>query len=125
MAGITIPTMVLVLVLGVASASHAVYHGPIPVERIALFPATLGPNLWGVWNVLYVAIRRRREWPIGVHGALLTLLVGPIAWAVSTALDARIVTLPAAAGVLPFVVVVYYLVWKHGVAFLNDVLGVG
>jgi hypothetical protein len=125
MAGIAIPTMLFVMIPVVFLASHPLHHVPMPIERVLVFPATLGPNLWGLWNVLYVAVRRRRPWPIGVHGALLTLVVGPIAWTVATSFGVPHVTIETAGTVFPFVVVVYYLLWKHGVCFLNELLGVG
>jgi len=125
MAGITIPSMLLVLILVGFLAGHALHHGPLPIERVLVFPTTVGPNLWGLWNVLYTAMPRRRVWPIGLHGASLTLVLVPIAWTVATTFGVPFVTAGTVAAVYPFVVVVYYLLWKHGVSFLNDLLGVG
>lgn len=124
MAGITIPTMFLLMILSVFLASRQL-QGAAPIERVLIFPATLGPNLWGVWNVLFVVIHRRRTWPLGVHGVLLALLVGPIAWTVATRVGVPIATPEMAVVVFPFVIAIYYLLWKHGVRFLNQLLGVG
>lgn len=125
MAGITIPTLFLLVMLGVYLTVHSLHHTAAPMERVLIFPATLGPNLWGFWNVLYVAIHRRRAWPIGVHGVFLAFVVGPIAWTVATSVGVPFATLEAAIRVFPFVIVVYYLLWKYGVRYLNELLGVG
>ena len=36
------------------------------------------PHLWGVWNMLYLALRSRQRWSLAVHGAVLPLLLMPI-----------------------------------------------
>jgi hypothetical protein len=125
MAGVTIPTAFLIVILAVFLAIHGLHHGPTPIERFLVFPLALGPNLWGLWNMLYVAISRRRTWPIGRHGVLLTLIVGPVAWTVATSVGLPLAMIGTAAAVFPFVIVVYYLLWKHGVRFLNELVGVG
>jgi hypothetical protein len=89
MAGITIPTAFLLVILAVFVAIHQVYQGPLPVDRVLVFPMAIAPNLWGAWNMLYVAIRRRRHWPLGTHGVLLALIVGPSAWSIAHALACR------------------------------------
>ena len=84
----------------------------------------IAPNLWGAWNILYVAIRRRRDWPLGRHGMLLAMLIGPLAWLVARSQGAPRVPLTTAIAAFPFVLVLYYLLWKYGVRLLNETLGI-
>src|SRR6266851_4400306 len=74
-AGIAVPTMLLLVAMSVFSVTRYVYKIPIPIERVIVFPMALVPNLFGVWNMLYVWLRPRRHLPIGFHGALLPFLV--------------------------------------------------
>lgn len=124
MAGITIPTAFLLVILAVFVAIHQVYQGPLPVDRVLVFPMAIAPNLWGAWNMLYVVIRRRRHWPLGTHGVLLALIVGPSAWSIAHALGVPNATVDRAIVAYPFGVAVYYLVWKYGVRRLNEILGI-
>ncbi len=41
------------------------------------------PNMWGVWNMLHLALRSRLQWSIGVHGAILPLLLMPLGYALA------------------------------------------
>lgn len=118
MAGITVPTVFLLVVM----TGLAVAHGRLGrLERFIVFPMAVVPNLWGAWNMLYCG----RQWaPIGVHGALLPLLLVPAGFGLGRALELPWISVTGAALVLPVVVVVYYLAWKYLVAFLNEVLGV-
>jgi hypothetical protein len=124
MAGITIPTAFLLVILGVFLTVHGVHPGPLAVDRVLVFPMAIAPNLWGAWNILYVEIRRRRDWPLGRHGLLLALLGGSVGWAIARATGVSEAFLHTAFAVYPFVVVSYYLVWKYGVRFLNETLGI-
>lgn len=118
MAGITAPTMFLLVVV----AGFTILHGvAAPWERIIVFPMAVVPNLWGVWNVLYC---RWRWAPIGLHGVVLSLLLGPAGLAVARALEVPRLSVTGAAFALPVVIVVYYLAWKYLVGFFNEVLGV-
>jgi len=136
MAGIVAPTAFLLVVLAVFSLARFVFHVPVPIERVIVFPMALIPNLFGAWNVLYVVLTRRRL-SIGVHGALLPFVLVPLGLMLGTILgvlriDAdgvqafEAVRVPYARGiiVLPVVVIVYYLVWKYIVGFLNDLVGI-
>jgi hypothetical protein len=136
MAGIVVPTAFLLVVLAVFSLARFVLHVPIPIERVIVFPMALIPNLFGAWNVLYVALTRRRL-TIGVHGALLPFVLVPLGLVLGTILGVvRIdphgvqafdaVRVPYIRGifVVPVVVIVYYLIWKHIVGFLNDLVGI-
>jgi len=137
MAGIFAPSLFLLLVLTAFIVSRLVFQVPIPIERVLVFPMALVPNLFGLWNILYVWLRPRRHLPIGFHGALLPvfmvslgglgacwlgfLTIGPhgITWF-------HTITAPYYL-IAPWFVVglaLYYLVWKYVVGFLNQVLGI-
>jgi hypothetical protein len=125
LAGIAVPTAYLPL--GLTAFVFAQRAGILPtaLERMIVFPMAAVPNLWGIWNVLYVAlVRRGARWSIGAHGAVLTLLLLPAGVALSHALLVEVFTLPRVAAVLPVALVLYYLIWKHVVGFLNRLLGV-
>jgi hypothetical protein len=124
MAGITIPTAFLLVILAVFVTVHQVHHEALPIDRILVFPMAIAPNLWGIWNMVYVVIRRRRDWPVGLHGFLLTLVVGPLGWTIAHAMGIPIAALGTIIAAFPLVMVLYYLLWKYGVAALNEVLGV-
>lgn len=137
MAGITVPTMFLLIGLTVFCIARFVYQVPVPVERVIVFPMAIIPNLFGLWNILYVALRSRRHLPIGLHGAVLPFLLAPLGFTLATSLgflaatreglvwfEAIRVPYPHLGVVFPVVVVVYYLVWKHLVSYFNEVLGI-
>jgi hypothetical protein len=124
MAGIAIPTAFLLVILTVSVTVHQFHREPLPIDRVLVFPMAIAPNLWGAWNMLYVAIRRTRYWPLGRHGVLLALIVGPLAWSIAHALGVPMATVNAAVVAYPFGVVMYYLLWKYGVRRLNEILGI-
>ena len=87
MAGITVPTLVLLLIMS-ADAIHRLYFAASTIwvldievtrlERALIFPMAFVPNLWGLWNAIYVAVHRHQPaWPLGLHGALLVLFLVP------------------------------------------------
>jgi hypothetical protein len=140
MAGIVVPTVVLLgLVAVFATFRFYVFpldarDAPAPLlgEALALerlgraiiFPMAVVPNLWGLWNMLHLGLKGRASLPLGVHGALLPLLLVPLGIALAHAvgffnLEARYVV-PFAATAMA----VYYLVWKHVVGFLNQEMGI-
>ena len=84
------------------------------------------PNLWGIWNVLYIRLRRRRYVSIGFHGAFLAFVQILIAFGITRLVSFEIpeFMIGALPFGLPIVPVIFYLVWKHAVAFLNAVLGI-
>jgi hypothetical protein len=84
----------------------------------------IAPNLWGVWNMIYIVVRRRRDWPLGLHGLLLAMLVGPLGWALALTLGVPMSVLGTVMPAFPLAMVLYYLLWKYGVAALNEILGV-
>src|SRR5712692_7707928 len=91
MAGIVVPTILLLGAMTVFTITRCVYDVPIPIERIIVFPMALVPNLWGVWNMLYIAMRPSR-WPLSVHGAILPLLLIPAGWTLARVFDIEFVT---------------------------------
>lgn len=126
LAGIALPTMGLLVAMTIFSVARLVYQIPIPIERVLIFPMALVPNSWGIWNILYIWLHSRWPLPIGLHGAILPFLLAPVALAVSAFLG---ITFMARLWVvvmsLPVAAILYYLLWKHVVGFLNDLLGVG
>ncbi len=126
MAGIAIPSVFMLVVFAAFCVLRFGYRLDVPLERAVVFPLALVPNLWGVWNMLYVA-RAGRPWlPIGLHGALLPVLVFPVSLVVARTVigpfPSFFATLMALA--IPAVVIIYYLVWKYMVSFLDRMLGI-
>jgi hypothetical protein len=122
MAGALLPTWVLLMVLAAYLAAHAGGRVPAGLERAIVFPMAVVPNAWGLWNLLYVALRLRQRLSIGAFGALLPLALVPAGLALAAALDLRFYTLHQAAVVLPIAMAAYFIAWKCGVAFLNRVV---
>jgi hypothetical protein len=126
MAGITIPTILLLFVMTLFVVARHVYDVSVPIERFVVFPMAIVPNLWGLWNMLYVSLHPHRHLPIGFHGAALSIVQVLLAFGLTRLLDFEIPTVVATAFPLglPIVVAVFYLVWKHLVSFFNTVLGI-
>ena len=135
MAGISVPTPLLLVAVTLFSIARFVYHVPVPVERVIIFPMAIVPNLFGVWNVLHVASRSRL--PLGIHGALLPFILAPTGIILARSLGFLKVTsygfiyfgvvqIPYVhmALVFPAVLIVYYLVWKYLIGFFNQVAGI-
>ena len=125
MAGIVVPTVFLLMIMTFFFVGRYVYNIPIPVERVIVFPMALVPNLWGVWNLLYILMHSRRL-PIGLYGAALPFLLAPLGFALTRALDFKIPAYAASAFPIafPVAIVVYYLAWKYLVGFFNEMLGI-
>lgn len=137
MAGIAVPTIFLLVVATVFTLARYVYNIPVPVERVIVFPMAFVPNVWGLWNILFVASRARLHHSLGLHGAVLPFLLGPLGYLVARMLDFPIHNIvvqafPIAAQVAQLVhyliaamvgMIIYYLAWKYLVGFLNGVLG--
>ena len=123
MAGIVVPTVFLLVAMTGFTLARFVYHVPIPIERVIVFPMAVVPNLWGAWNMLRVAAGGDR-WPIGLHGALLPLLLIPLGLLLARAFAIDVITPRLAAMFAPFALGVYYLAWKYLVGYFNGVLGV-
>ena len=137
MAGIVVPTLVLLLVLTGFCIARLVYHLPVPIERVIIFPMALVPNMFGLWNMFYLWLRPRRHLPIGLHGALLPFVLAPCGVALASALgfvtlgsrglmclDQLIVPYPYVGVAFTIGLIIYYLAWKYLVGFFNKVLGI-
>ena len=125
MAGIAVPTAFLLIAMTAFTIARHVCNVPLPIERVIVFPMAVVPNLWGVWNILYVALLSRRHVSIGIFGALLPLLIGPLGFAITRAVNFPIPFVVLAFPILFVIAIaVYYLVWKHLVGFLNHLLGI-
>jgi len=122
MAGIVAPTLFLLIALTAFIVARLIYRISIPIERMIVFPMALIPNLWGLWNMLYVRLRGSRPLPIGFHGALLVILVVPSGFALGRMLNFELP--PVAIFGAPAALIAYYLLWKYLVNFLNELLGI-
>lgn len=125
MAGIVAPTLFLLVVLTAFIIARLVYRIPIPIERTIVFPMAVIPNLWGLWNIIYLRLRTRSSVPIGIYGALLVFLIVPSGLALGRVLGFQLPYPNLALLGIPAAVVAYYLVWKYIVNFLNELLGIG
>jgi hypothetical protein len=133
MAGIVVPTLFMLVIL-LVDAYHRFYFEVSsqfvlgmparPLERALLFPMAIVPNVWGVWNMLYLALKPPMRLPIGAHGALLVLLLMPGGYALAGALDAFTIQWRFALPMIPIGMVVYYLAWKYVVGSLNGEMGI-
>src|SRR5712692_3555506 len=125
MAGIVIPTLFLLIGLTAFIVARYVYDVPLAIERVIVFPMAVVPNLWGLWNILYVAFLGRRRISLGLFGALLPFLLVPGACVVACLAGVAVPScIPRA---LPFFfpvgVAIYYLAWKYLVGALNAIVG--
>jgi hypothetical protein len=137
MAGIVAPSVALLIALTLFILTRLVGHIPIPIERVIIFPMAVIPSAFGIWNIVYVWLRPHRSWPIGLHGALLPVVLVTIG-AISAVYGGflavgtqgvtwfEVISVPYSLLVVWFAgaVVLYYLVWKYVVGFLNQVLGI-
>jgi len=126
MAGIVVPTIVVLLFVTAFSIARYAYHWSVALERVMIFPMAVVPNLWGLWNMLFVGSHSRTHLPIGIHGAILPFILAPLGIFLTSALEFQI---PGFSWhIMPVLGLVaitgYYLVWKYIVQFLNALLGV-
>ena len=137
MAGVTVPTARLLVATAVFFVARLVLNGPLPIERVIIFPLAIIPNAFGLWNMLYLKLRPHWKTPIGLHGAALPFLLGPIGFAIASALDViratehglivfDVIHVPYwRLVVAPFFAIAFYsLLWKYLVGFLNRVVGI-
>jgi len=137
MAGIVVPTAFLLVVMTAFAIARFVFHIPVPIERVIVFPMALIPNLFGAWNMLHVALMPGRRLSLAVHGALLPFVLLPLG--VTLGLLLGVVSIDRggvhafqtaglsyvlAVFVFPILIIVYYLIWKYIVAFLNELVGI-
>ena len=136
-AGIAVPTLFLLVVLSAFIVFRLILKVPIPIERVIPFPMAGVPNIFGLWNMLYLRVHPGRQWPIGLHGAILPFLLAPTAALVGSALGvielgpSEVLYFGAVHlnyGLLAMgicvVAAIYYLVWKYFVNFFNGVVGI-
>jgi len=82
------------------------------------------PNLWGLWNILYVALLARRRISLGLFGRSCRSssfprvgLRSPRGVAVPSFVPHALPSSSRSASAI------YYLVWKHLVGALNAIVG--
>ena len=134
MAGIVVPTLFLLVIMVVLSYHRYYFEVPnqfviplpgLPLERALVFPMAVVPNMWGLWNILHVTLRSRGvRLTLGVHGALLPLVLMPGGVALTRAFDVFTIQWQFALPMVPIGMAVYYLAWKHLVGFLNEEMGI-
>jgi hypothetical protein len=134
LAGIAVPTVLLLVVMTVYTVIRHVYNVPVPIERLIVFPMAAVPNAWGLWNVLYRAFVARHHVSLGVFGGVLPLLLAPCGYLVARlvgftfpqeVLAAALFPLPVSLLIsLVAAILIYYLAWKYLVGFLNSELGI-
>ena len=135
MAGIVVPTVVLAIIITAFFIARYVSNVQIPIERAIIFPMALVPSLFGLWNMLYTRLHTHRYLSLGLHGALLPLILMPLGATGAVALGFlsiadrgviwfQAITIPYAllAPWFGVALVAYYLVWKHLIGFFNRVL---
>lgn len=137
MAGISVPTPLLLIPLTLFFIARFVYNFPLPVERAVIFPMAIIPNLFGVWNMLHLASRVHTHLPLGIHGAILPFIIAPAGFFLGRSLGFLHTThygftyfgvvqihYASLAFVFPVALIVYYLVWKYLIGFFNQVVGI-
>jgi hypothetical protein len=137
LAGIFVPTLVLPLMLTVFIVLRIVLKVPVPIEQGMIFPMAIVPSLFGLWNMLWLCSHESTHLPIGLHGAILPLLMAPTGALVASGLGVFALGTHGATWfqtcVIPYALIApfflgalagYYLVWKYIVGFLNRVLGI-
>ena len=124
MAGIAVPTPLLIAVVTGFTIARSAFRVPVPLEHVIIFPMAVVPNMWGLWNMLRVAAGAGDRWPIGLHGAVLALLLMPLGLGLARLFAIDIITPGLVAAFAPVVLATYYLAWKYLVAYCNRVLGI-
>jgi len=124
MAGVLLPSWLLMVGLVGFVISRTVFENHYPLEQFLVYPAAVVPNLWGLWNVLYVALVLKQRITLGIWGALLPLLLVPGGLALQYFLGVSLFSKQEILTLLPVAIALYYLGWKHIVGFFNKVVGV-
>jgi hypothetical protein len=137
MAGVAVPTIFLLVILAGFIVLRLILRIPAPIERIIVFPVAVVPNVFGLWNMLYLKLRENREVSLGAMGALLPFVLAPLGGLVACSLGFLRTTssgfeyfnmvevnyIVLAAGFC-VVAAIYYLGWKYLVGFFNRVVGI-
>ena len=133
MAGSMVPTIVL---FGIAFAyAYRVFYLEVPsqfifglparpLERTILFPMAVVPNLWGLWNMLWIATKSKTHLSIGVHGAFIPALLVPAGILLARTTELFYIQMGYALLAIPVGMAMYYLAWKFLVGSLNEEVGV-
>jgi hypothetical protein len=133
MAGIVVPTLFLLVVVAIdayqkyyfeVSNQFVIPLASRPLERALLFPMAVVPNVWGLWNMLYLRLRSRLPLSLGGHGALLVVFLIPGGIALARLFDTFTIQWQFALPMFPVGMALYYLAWKHFVGFLNEEMGI-
>jgi hypothetical protein len=124
MAGVLLPTWVLLLWLAALLIFHMTGSVLPRLESALVFPMAVVPNLWGLWNVLYMSFGLHRRLSLGAFGALLPLILVPAGVALAAALQLEFFSARQAAVLLPLPMAIYYLAWKYAVGFFNRIVDV-
>lgn len=135
MAGIVAPTMFLLVLISVYALFRFRLYLEVPSQfllamparpltRALVFPMAIVPNLWGVWNMLYLKLRSRIRLSLGAFGAILPLMLFPGGIMLGRLLDVFTIQWKLALPILPIGIAVYYLAWKYLVGFLNEEVGI-
>jgi hypothetical protein len=132
MAGITLPTAFFLVVFGL---NQFVFHVPAAMERALTFPLAFVPNAFGLWNMLFLKLHKHWRHPLGLHGAALPFLLGPVGTLFMIShgfvriMDGAVVYFDVIRIpywyliILPLVAIsAYYLIWKYAVGYLNAVV---
>ena len=133
MAGIVVPTIVL-FVVAFVYAYHVFYLEvprqfifglpARPLERTMLFPMAVVPNLWGVWNMLWLATKSKTRLSIGAHGAFVPAILVPAGIVLARTTELFYIQMGYALLAIPVGMAFYYLVWKFLVGSLNAEVGI-
>ena len=133
MAGIVVPTIFLLIIVAIdayqkfyfeVSSQFVVPLASRPLDRALLFPMAVVPNVWGLWNMLYLKVGSRAHLSLGVYGALLVVVLIPGGIALARLFDTFAIQWRFALPMFPVGMVFYYLAWKYLVGFLNEEMGI-
>jgi hypothetical protein len=133
MAGIVVPTIFLLVIMSIDAyhvfylevPSQFIFGLPAqPLERTIVFPMAVVPNLWGLWNLVWLATKARTRLPLSLHGALLPALIVPAGIVLARTTDLFQIQMWYALPAIPVGMALYYLVWKHLVGALNREVGI-
>ena len=137
LAGVFVPTLLLPGMLLLFLLVHYAFQPGFPVERGLIFPMSLIPVSWGLWNILWKWSNPSTHLSVGAHGAILPLLLFPAGAFLGTAFGIlqlgsngatwfQAIQVPYAwiAVVIAAALAAYYLSWKYVVGFVNRTLGI-
>jgi hypothetical protein len=124
MAGIAVPTPFLLAAVTGFTIVRSSFTLPLPLEHVIIFPMAVVPNAWGAWNMLRLAMGGGDRWPIGLHGAVLPVLLIPLGLVLARMFGIDLITPRLGAAFAPVAIALYYLAWKYLVGYCNAVLGI-